>query len=1001
MALIPVPAWIIVTLDLRWIRRRPANAIFTHLLLLAAGLIIYDHEIRVVTCSRPSKLRTTPETPDEPPVLDPPALPKPERPRYQNMMKRGPKYGPKRYVVPAGSKRQAQEPNRIADHDEDQSTPVNEPCLDICPKAYVPPAPPRRKDCIKSSRTWATNADRQQQPSAMGLAGIQAPSCRRLIQAPPPASTIDPNDEESVPVFARLMEIVAQRNNWPKPATIKYEWTAVGFHSHPDQACAKGEERWRKWYLPEPTVPDRKRTPYGFCSRKHEEEWSTEWSGVRVRERTPYGYRPESGFTRIEYVVATDEIVVVGIRERTRAPYSLLAFKEWTCILRPKRLLALPAPQHEVSEQSVEPSTPSETPSDLTNDSESDSDDDSSDPLTPSEPVSTIPNELLDYPLPAAPVTGKRANECDLSGSPSKRRRADSTQPQNETGSPCATEAPTADNSVDDSTSSAVSTNPDSSLDTASPQCYTPLKRTHDDSSLDTPSKRHCGEGKKSGYNMDATWTHQDTIEGDPTNLEDHASLPVGIHPVDENNQSDATLLEELPIQQPDPDNLLAASAAAVGFSNATVSAAFAPLSGSSAESFAPPSTSSQHPIVLPPTRETNPGPYLDAPQPFGQPPAAGSSWPMFQVTPEFHGQNRHQLAEPDAFIDPFPPQVAAQATAHSIGAQIGGLGNLFAGFGLTSSSEPPPLDAETEMLVDQAVREILQDEFRAHAGEMVVDEEADEIMPAWSNPDAFAMEHDAWEHTSGEPIEAEFEPPTAPTQEGSHPPMEISSPVLDASHQVLGVYIEPDHLMQDEHQFSLADTPQPFVAYPVSDSLDTAMAPAAPQPVDPPAAWVHAAMAQPLPQSPQDTPEAEDEVMITSDGGAASAAHDELDPPTPAVPPATNPVNDGVVGGLAGGFGHALNNWAWDLVNQEAENVLATPPGSPTPNGQFTTGAPQPSFQLQGLMVSIPVAHAGGDDLEAYEEAVEGESGATAADEFLAGLQVELTGSGPMGFLN
>ncbi|KAG8741148.1 hypothetical protein FRC10_003246 [Ceratobasidium sp. 414] len=951
MVFIPVPALVLVTLDLRWIRRCPVSAIFSHVLLLVMGLAVYDYEVRV-TRSRSFKPCAMPETPDEPPVLDPPALPKPGQTRRQDMLRQRLRYRSKGCVVPPGSvrkasinilfseltrptqKRQAQEP--IADH-EGQSTSMDELCLGVRPKTYVSSAPPLFKGRIQPSRIRITDADQRRQPAAQS-ASNQASDYRLRIQAPSLVSIIDPNDEEQVPAFARLMEIVAHRNNWPKPAAPKYERAAASFRPHSGQASAEDKERWRKWYLPEPTVPDRKRTPYNFCSRviddEGEEKWPTQWSGVRERERTPYGYHPKSGFARVAYVLAPDIIGTVGIRERARTPYSLVAHdQEWTCVPRPKRLLALPAPQHDVTGENDDPPTPSEKLSPL----ESDLDDDSSDPLTPSDPVPTIPNELLDYPPPAAPITGKRARECDLSDSPSKRRCDGITEPQGETGSASAIEANAADDLVNDSTS-AVSTTPDSSLNTSLPRRSTPLKRAHDDSSPDTPSKHHCG-GKGSGYDTDATWTRQDAFEGNPT------SLPLGIHPIDENNQSNATLPEGLSTQQPESGNLLAASAAAVG--SPTASAAFAPLSGSFADSFVPPPASSQQPAILSSTGEFNPGSYLDAPQPFGQQLATGGTRPTFWVAPEFLEQNQHLLAELDAFISHLPPQAPAQVTVHYTGAQIGGIGNTFSCPG-PASAGLPQLDAETDMLVDQAAREILQDEFEAQ-GEMEVDE-MDELMSAWLTPDAFAMDHDAPEHTSGEPIEIDMEPPSAPNQGASHTPMEMSSPVL-AAHELPGVSIEVDHLMQDEHQFSAVDTPQPFVAYPVSDPPDAAMTPASPQLVGPLAAYMAIAMAQPLPQSPGDVDEIEDEVTIT--GAVASAAYNEPDPTS---------------------------------NHLEVKDVLVTPPGSQTPNDH----------------ASAPVADAEEDDLATYEETVEeGGAVAAAADEFLAGLQAELTGSGPMGFSN
>ncbi|KAG9077749.1 hypothetical protein FS749_010327 [Ceratobasidium sp. UAMH 11750] len=294
----------------------------------------------------------------------------------------------------------------------------------------------------------------------------------------------------------------------------------------------------------------------------------------------------------------------------------------------------------------------------------------------------------------------------------------------------------------------------------------------------------------------------QDTPENDPVNSEDHAPPSTGIHPVGENDQSTATLPEDSSSQQPEPDKS-AASVGAVGYPNATAPAAFAPLSGSVAGS--PASSSSQQPTVLPRTYGFDFGSHPVAPPPFGQPLGPSISH----------------------------PQAATPATAHSIGTEVDGFVDAF--FGLGPTPGLPQLDAETEMLVDQAVHEMLQDEFETHAGEMVVDDE-DEWMPTWLNPDAFAMDHDAPESTSGEPIEVDSELPSTSSRGRSPSPMEISSPVLDDTNELPGSPIDVDHPTQDRHQAWPVDTPQLFLAPPALSSPDTAIAPAPPQPVDPPA---------------------------------------------------------------------------------------------------------------------------------------------------------------------
>ncbi|KAG8699959.1 hypothetical protein FRC08_005006 [Ceratobasidium sp. 394] len=773
VGLIPIFTLVIVTLDLRWIMYHPSSAIVAHLLLLIVGLVIYDHQVRIVTCSRSSQPCATLEPPDELPTPDPPAFPRPRRTRFRNVPKQGAKHVPKKYTT-AELKGQTQVPNQIADHDNQ----LTSTSVVIRPKTYPTTRP----------------------------TSIQGPTVRLSIEAPPPSSAMDASDDESVPTCARLMEMVAQRNNWPKPSAPKYELIEASSRLNSNQAGTEGEELWRKykWYLPVPIVPDRERTPYSFCSRRSAEKWPTEWSGVRERERTPYSYRPRSSFKRVGYVEPSDEPVGVGIRERTRTPYQIVAYKEWVRVLRPKLVLALPAPQGGVSEASAELPAPLGTSSGPTEILESGSDDNSSGPLTPSDPAPILPSESLDYPSPAAPVTGKRARECDLSDLPSKRHRGGSIEPLSEVGSAGVTETLAADDSGNDSTSSSGSTFPDltsspdstssadSSFGVSSPPRYTPLKRAHDDSSLDMPSKCPC-RGRKPGGDTNATWMRQDAFEDSPTNL-DHAPLPLGIHPVNENNQSDATLLEDLPGQQSGPDNL-AASATAVGHLNATAPAAFAPVSGSSADSFAPPSTSFQQPIVLPPAHGFNSGPHLDAPQPIAR------------------------------------------------------LGHTaFSGL-KPASSELLQLDAETEILVDQAVGEVLQD--------------------------TFAMDHDAPEHTSGEPIQVDLEPSSAPNQEGSRTPMEISGPVLGCADELPRAPFSPDHPMRDGRQISPVDTPEPFT-HPASDLPDTSMS------------------------------------------------------PTLAVPPAVfNQANSDLMGGSVA----ALD------FNREAEDALAVPPGSPAPNNRSTTG--------------------------------------------------------------
>ncbi|KAG8721259.1 hypothetical protein FRC08_014620 [Ceratobasidium sp. 394] len=880
VGLIPIFTWVVVTLDLRWIMYHPSSAIFGHLFLLIVGLIVYDHQVRTATRSRSSQPRTTPNTPDELPApvrtsilsqrngsptdsKHPPVLPKPRRARFR------PKQGaPKRYIT-AKLKSDPQEPNRITDHDNQPAS----TSLVVRPKLHVSSTLPRSQDLDKSSPVRATDVGQQPQAGArpaMRLARIQGPAVRRCIEAPPPMSTMDASDDESVPTCARLMEVVAQRNNWPKPSAPKYELIGASPRPQSNQAGAEGEELWRKhkWYLPVPIVPDRERTPYSFCSRRSAEKWPTEWSGVRDRERTPYEYRPRSGFARVEYVAASDEMVVMGIQERTRTPYQIVAYKEWMCVSRGKLPLALPAPDH-AAEANAEAPTLIQTPSERIITPNGDSDD-SSGPLTSSDPAPTVQDEILDRPLPAVPVIGKRSRDCDLSDSPSKRHRGDNLEPQGETGPTCATEVPAADDSGNDSTTSTNSTSsldstsssestssssitPDSSFDISSPPCYTPLKRACDDATLDTPPKRHCG-GRKLAYDVDATWMRQDTPENDPAHLEDHAPPPTGIHPVGENDQSAASLPEDLPSQQPEPDKS-AASVGAVGYPNATAPAAFAPLSGSVAGSFA--SSSSQQLTVLPRTFGFNFGSHPVAPPPFGQP------------------------------LGPFiadPPPQAATPTAHSIGTQVDGFENVFSSLGPTSGL--PQLDAETEMLVDQAVHEMLQDGLETHAGEMVVDDE-DEWMSTWLNPDVFAMDHDAPECTSGEPIEVDLELPSTSSRGRSPSPMEMSSPVLDGANELPGSPIDVDHPTQDGHQAWPVDTPQLFVAPPALSSPDTAMAPAVPQPVDPPATWLSAAMAQALPQD-----EDEEEVIIPADTETASAAQNEPASPAPApstpAPPAS-----------------------------------------------------------------------------------------------------------------
>ncbi|KAG9090463.1 hypothetical protein FS749_000520 [Ceratobasidium sp. UAMH 11750] len=305
------------------------------------GLIVYDHQVRTVTCSKSFQPRTTPETPDELPAPHPPVLPKPRRARFR------PKQGaPKRYIT-AELKGGTQEPNRIADHDNQPAS----TSLIVRPKTHVSSTLPRFKDLGNSSPVRATDVGQQSQlgarpQPAMRLGRIQGPAVRLCIEAPPPMSTMDSSDDETVPTCARLMKTVARLNNWPKPSAPKYELIGASPHPHSNQAGAEGEELWRKykWYLPVPIVPDRERTPYSFCSRRSAEKWPTEWSGVRDRERTPYEYRPRSGFARVEYVVASDEMVVTGIQERTRTPYQIVAYKEWMCVSREKLPLALPAP---------------------------------------------------------------------------------------------------------------------------------------------------------------------------------------------------------------------------------------------------------------------------------------------------------------------------------------------------------------------------------------------------------------------------------------------------------------------------------------------------------------------------------------------------------------------------------------------------------------------------------------------------------------------------------
>ncbi|KAG8719829.1 hypothetical protein FRC09_010562 [Ceratobasidium sp. 395] len=650
--------WKIVALDLQWLKRCPQTLICAHAILLLASLILYKYAPRAITSTSVPKPQTS---------LDQPG----KRRKSGSPITSNPVWSTKWKKRMPGL---GQATSR-----GDVPTPANQ---------FVPLHGPMYHSTL--FEMTAAGPDMSRITSAV----------KKPNESPAQPAYEPVKKRTRRPIFYGRSKPSAPPTN-PRPPQHEARISAAAGEKH--------RSSYKGWWLPEAVVPDRKRTPYSFCSQPK----STK--------------REEASLT--ESSKAQELVKVVGVPERSRTPYRLVAHEEWTCVLRPKQRRALPAPNQDSVEARPEPPKSTQIYSDLPeNDSSSDLDDDSDDdldsPLTPRDPVPTVPEELRGRPEPAAPVIGKRGSEEDLPGTPSKRQRtASEIEIQDEahevpllTACPVDHPAP-----VPDATST-----PDSSPSTPPSPSSTSLKRASDSTLPDTPSKRHCGVEKKKDHDAEPGWIDLNALQDNHVDLGNDNSLPNDSCIVDGNDQQ-ATLSETLSTQQPEPDHHLAASAVAVASVDATAPTVFAPVSGSLT---APESLQQSHlPSSIDPL---DPDLLLDT-QPAGHPPVPDESPLNFEAMAETPDDGQNLLVEFGNFINSLlPPGQPLPGEVDT----LDGLDDLFSGMELGSAGVPV-FDAAIEMFIDQNMNEMSAQPMTG--GEMAIDEAAGWTL-AWPTLEELAM---------------------------------------------------------------------------------------------------------------------------------------------------------------------------------------------------------------------------------------------------------------------
>ncbi|KAG8716648.1 hypothetical protein FRC09_015450 [Ceratobasidium sp. 395] len=805
---------------------------------------------------------------------------------------------------------------------------------------------------VASKTVWSTESKKR--ASGLGQAtsrdGVPAPANRsvqgtlhgpmyhstlfEMIAAGPDMSRVTsavkkPNESPAEPVY----EPVKKRARRPIFYGRSKPSTPATNHSHPirptpqhePRMSAAAEEKQRNsykgWWLPEAVVPDRKRTPYSFRSQPK----STKREEVSLKESSK----------------ARELVKVVGVRERRRTPYRLVAHEEWTCVLRPRQRRALPAPNQDPVEVGPEPpkstqicsSLPEkDSSSDLDDDSDDDSDDDLDNPLTPRDPVPTVPEELRGRPEPAAPVIGKRGSEEDLPGTPPKRQRTSDIELQNEaheaplpTACPADQPAPVPD---------APST-PDSSPSTPSSPSTTSLKRVHDSPLPDTPAKRHCGTEKKKDHDAEPGWIDPNTLQDKHVDSGNDNSLPNDSCIIDGNDQQ-GTLTETLSTQQPEPDHHSAASAVAVASVDAIAPTVFAPVSGSLT---APESPQQSH---LPSSiDQLDPGLPLDIP-PASHPPVPDESSVNFEAVAETPDDGQNLLVEFGNFVNSLlPPGQPLPGEVDT----LDGLDDLFSGMELGSAGVPV-FDVAMEMFIHQTANETTAQPTAG--GEMAIDEAAG-WTSTWPTPEALAMVDLLM--VPNESIEFDIDAwPELNWGGEDHEPTSVPAPsqASQASQLASSVSVDTD------------------IGLVSSNTLETGG-------------------------------------VAPMDAGAENVAYEEMESYAPTgLPTIISQTNENWVDELVASFDAVLSNWAWEQLDIDGDDVLDASPGSPLLDVPSLGEAPQVSFQAQGLTMAVPVIQPVEDNLATYEEAVDEEEGtAEVVDGFLAELQTEWTRAGLMDFAN
>ncbi|KAG8753475.1 hypothetical protein FRC12_011527 [Ceratobasidium sp. 428] len=673
--------WNIVALDLQWLKRCPRTSICAHAILLLASLILYNYAPRATTSTPAPKPQSSLDQPGKRRKSGSPITSKPVW--STKSQKRMPGLGQ-------------------ATSRGDDPTPANQ---------FVPLHGPMYHSTL--FEMTAAGPDMSRITSA-----VKKPRESPAQVWTPHRGTLDAADHIPQPAYEpvkkRTRRPIFYGRSKPSAPPTNPSHPIRPTPQHEARVTTAAEEKYRNsykgWWLPEAVVPDRKRTPYSFCSQPK----STK--------------RKEASLTEIQSSKAQELVKVVGVPERSRTPYRLVAHKEWTCVLRPKQRRALPAPNQDLVEARPEPPKSTQIysnlpESDSSSDLDDDSDDDLDNPLTPRDPVPTVPEELRGRPEPAAPVTGKRGSEEDLPGTPPKRQRTGEIELQDEAHEAPLLAACPADHPAP--VPNAPST-PDSSPSTPTSPSSTSLKRVSDDPLPDTPSKRHCGMEKKKDHDAEPGWIDQNTLQDNHVDLRNDNSLPEDSWTIDGSDQQ-AALSETLSTQQPEPDHHLAASAVAVASVDATAPTVFAPVSGSLTALESP--QQSHLPSSI---GQLDPDPPLDT-QPAGHPPVPDESSLNFDAMAETPDDGQNLLVEFGNFINSLlPPTQLLPGEVDT----LDGLDDLFSGMELGSAGVPV-FDAAIEMFIDQTMNEMTAQPMTG--GEMAIDEAAG-WMSTWPTPEELAM---------------------------------------------------------------------------------------------------------------------------------------------------------------------------------------------------------------------------------------------------------------------